>query len=185
MTRPWVARGPCAVAWIVSPLDARPAAARSLEATPTAWRDLDASMGMLPRRRMEHVAVPDDAPATPSRVEPAARALPRDVDPASQRGLVLCAVADTLFGVADRGHVELSDLIVRAWALFPEVFGLRGYEGKHPDAARVMGRLSGESGPVALGYVRALGGARYQLTEKGARWWSAVGGPYLVARGLR
>lgn len=169
----------------VSRVNARPADARSLEATPTAWRDLDASMGMLPRRRMEHVAVPDDAPATPPRVEPTARALPRDVDPASQRGLVLCAVADTLFGVADRGHVELSDLIVRAWALFPEVFGLRGYEGKHPDAARVMGRLSGELGPVALGYVRALGAARYQLTEKGARWWSTVGGPYLVARGLR
>jgi hypothetical protein len=31
---------------------------------------------------------------------------------------------------------------MRAWTLWPEVFGLRGYEHKHPDARAITAKLS-------------------------------------------
>jgi hypothetical protein len=34
------------------------------------------------------------------------------------------------------------EIVMRAWTLWPEVFGLRGYEHRHPDARSVTAKLS-------------------------------------------
>lgn len=83
------------------------------------------------------------------------------------RDRVLVAAYDL---ATSRGDASLpfdsSDLIVRAWTMFPESFSLRGYP-THPDANRVLSKLSGEDGPIAAGHLRRVSTSTYAVTMQG------------------
>lgn len=63
-----------------------------------------------------------------------------------------------------------SDLTVRAWALYPRTFGLRGYEGQYPDHKRVATALLDRAGPVVAGLAERVAPGRYRLTEAGRQY---------------
>ena len=71
----------------------------------------------------------------------------------SRRDMILLAAADCALG---RGSLDAviaeSDLIVRAWQLYPEAFSLRGHP--HPDSNRVRAKLHGVEGVIARGWLR-------------------------------
>lgn len=71
--------------------------------------------------------------------------------------------------------VALGDLVVRAWTLWPESFGLAGHSARPPDSNRVLAKLSGVDGVVAQGWVRRVGAGRLRLTGRGERWFRRVG----------
>lgn len=62
---------------------------------------------------------------------------------------------------------HIADLVVAAWRLHPETFGLRGHD--QPHSARVMAHVAGKKGLVGLGYLERLGSGMYRLTLEGKR----------------
>jgi hypothetical protein len=60
------------------------------------------------------------------------------------------------------------DLVVRAWEIFPDKFGLQGYSEKFPDSNRVLTKLMGASGRLRKdGLIERIGEKRYRLTPAG------------------
>lgn len=64
------------------------------------------------------------------------------------------------------------DLVVSAWASFPDTFGLRGYRDKngilkYPDSNRVFAEIMGSKPIRQRGYLAKVGTKKYQLTESG------------------
>ena len=53
------------------------------------------------------------------------------------------------------GFFTKSQLVVRAWLLFPKSFGLAGFP--YPDSHRLAAVLYGKDGPLAKGAVRQVG----------------------------
>jgi hypothetical protein len=68
----------------------------------------------------------------------------------------------------------VAEVVMMAWRLYPESFGLRGYERKHPDSNRVQAKLCGSDGLCGLGWFEHVDTCTYRLTRKG----------YMVARSL-
>lgn len=66
-----------------------------------------------------------------------------------------------------------SALVVRAWELYPGIFRLRDTPHSFPDSNRVLAKLSGADGVIALGWLDRAGGADgrrlYCVTAKGVR----------------
>lgn len=61
------------------------------------------------------------------------------------------------------------DLVVRAWQLAPDQFGLQGHP-QYPDSNRVLTKIMGGDSPVRKrGLLRKIGEKRYQLTDVGRR----------------
>ena len=83
------------------------------------------------------------------------------------RELILLAAHDVAEGHA--GSVPVGPLVVRAWELAPDRFGLPGHEGAHPHSSRVLAKLSGEDGLVALGWLATAGASTWRLTTRGQR----------------
>ncbi len=61
------------------------------------------------------------------------------------------------------------DLAVRAWTMFPGVFGLAGYADTHPDANATNAKLYGHTGIVSRGYVEPCGDGMFRVTGEGRR----------------
>lgn len=57
-----------------------------------------------------------------------------------------------------------SDVVIAAWKECPRVFGLRGYESKHPCSHSVVWRVENL---IWRGLVKSQGGERYGLTTAG------------------
>ena len=57
------------------------------------------------------------------------------------------------------------DLVVMAWEMFPDVFGLKGH--KHPDSNRVYAEIMGSKPIRKRGYLQKVGEKRYSLTNSG------------------
>lgn len=66
---------------------------------------------------------------------------------------------------------SLSDLVLRAWALAPDLFGLPEHERTHPSSQRVACRLSTRDGVVGVGWVERVDSPRghLRLTHAGMR----------------
>ena len=58
------------------------------------------------------------------------------------------------------------DLVVCAWEMFPDSFGLAGYSDKHPDSNRVLTNIMGSKGMRGKGWLRKVGPKQYRLTSK-------------------
>lgn len=69
---------------------------------------------------------------------------------------------------ADGRSFTAEDLVVKAWELSPDRFGLQGYAGKHPDSNRVLTKLMGKDALLRKnGWLRKVGTKRYRLTDLG------------------
>lgn len=58
------------------------------------------------------------------------------------------------------------DLVVKAWELFPDTFGLAGYGDRFPDSNRVLTKIMGTQGMRGKGWLRKIGEKQYRLTTK-------------------
>ena len=59
------------------------------------------------------------------------------------------------------------DLVVEAWQMFPDTFGLAGYSDKYPDSNRVLTNIMGTKGMRGKGWLQKVGEKQYRLTSKG------------------
>jgi hypothetical protein len=84
-------------------------------------------------------------------------------------------VVDCILLAADDLSREMStfsaeDLVVKAWRLYPDRFGLQGYASMYPDSNRVLTKIMGASGRLRKdGLIERTGEKRYRLTEAGRR----------------
>lgn len=115
---------------------------------------------MVPVPVVAPTPVAKDPIETPSRPF---RRLPRS----PSRGPATPTLRDgALLALAAIGHVApYEDIVMRAWTLWPEVFGLTGHAHVHPDANRVTSKLSLLG---AQGYVTSTS-TGWRLTREGAR----------------
>jgi len=58
------------------------------------------------------------------------------------------------------------DLVVKAWEMYPDTFGLSGYSDKYPDSNRVFTKIMGTKGMRGKGWLRKVGEKQYQVTFK-------------------
>lgn len=58
------------------------------------------------------------------------------------------------------------DLVVQAWKMFPDTFGLAGFADQYPDSNRVLTNLMGTKGMRGKGWLRKVGEKQYRLTSK-------------------
>jgi hypothetical protein len=77
---------------------------------------------------------------------------------------ILLAAAE----LAERGEsFSAEDLVVSAWQLWPDQFGLQGHP-EHPDSNRVLTKIMGGDSPLRKrGLLEKLGTKRYRLTRSG------------------
>src|ERR1700733_5140009 len=61
------------------------------------------------------------------------------------------------------------DLIVQAWKLYPDTFGLSGYGDLYPDSNRVLTNIMGTKGMRGKGWLRKVGEKQYRLTSAGLK----------------
>lgn len=102
--------------------------------------------------------------------------------PETARGRVLIAAA-TCAGGSPVIEFRKGDLVVRAWSLFPETFGLPGFVAQHPDSNRVLSKVYGGDGLADAGYLaRLTTDGALRLTTQGAEWWRLVGAKWLAER---
>lgn len=59
------------------------------------------------------------------------------------------------------------DLVVEAWQLYPDTFGLAGYSKLYPDSNRILTNIMGTKGMRGKGWLRKVGEKQYRLTSKG------------------
>jgi hypothetical protein len=85
---------------------------------------------------------------------------------------VLIAAA-TLDG--DKLTFSAEDVIVRAWKVFPESFGLNGYRDAHPDSNRVLAKLMGSVGLCGRGWLEQTNTKTYRLTPAGRKVARSLG----------
>ncbi len=69
-----------------------------------------------------------------------------------------------------------SDLVVEAYKLSPEAFGLRGYEDRHLDSNRILAPLCGNRGLVAQGWLVKHPDRYYSLSRTGNEQAHAIAG---------
>lgn len=76
-------------------------------------------------------------------------------------------IIEALFALSPGGPrvVTYEDIVVRAWALYPSDFGLRGYAEKYPDASDIHKRLYNRL--KSQGWVRTAGQKKFALTPSG------------------
>ena len=59
------------------------------------------------------------------------------------------------------------DLVVVAWRLYPDTFGLSGYANQYPDSNRVLTKIMGKKGMRGKGWLWKVGEKQYKLSSAG------------------
>ena len=67
----------------------------------------------------------------------------------------------------DEKTFTAEDLVVAAWKLFPDVFGLQGYADMYPDSNKVLSNIMGSKGLREKKWIRKVGEKKYRITEAG------------------
>jgi hypothetical protein len=67
----------------------------------------------------------------------------------------------------DEKTFTAEDLVVAAWKLFPDVFGLQGYADKYPDSNKILSNIMGSKGLREKKWIRKVGEKKYRITEAG------------------
>lgn len=92
-----------------------------------------------------------------------------EVSPTTLRGRVLLVMCHLAGGRTDV-VIKDADIVYHAWKMFPEVFGLSGYDC--PDASKARAKICGPEGLIGRGMVvRACEGS-YYLTPAAQSWLS-------------
>ena len=60
-------------------------------------------------------------------------------------------------------------LIVKAWEMDKDLFGLQGYADQHPDSNRILTNIMGNKGLKGKGWIERVGEKQYRLTASGSR----------------
>jgi hypothetical protein len=60
-------------------------------------------------------------------------------------------------------------LIVKAWEMDRDLFGLQGYSSRYPDSNRVLTNIMGRKGLAGRGWIERVAEKKYRLTAGGAR----------------
>lgn len=87
--------------------------------------------------------------------------------------LAVCTVPEKILlaasGLEEGGQTPFSAeaLIVGAWQKYPQTFGLKGFEDKHPDSNKVLAGIMGEKGLPNRGWMVKVGQKLYALTRDG------------------
>src|ERR1044071_4680180 len=76
-------------------------------------------------------------------------------------------IAGTALSANTSRTFSAEDLIVHAWQMFPDTFGLAGYSDKYPDANRVLTNIMGTKGMRGKGWLKKVGEKQYRVTSKG------------------
>ena len=71
------------------------------------------------------------------------------------------------------------DLVVKAWEMFPDTFGLPGYNNEnglplYPDSNRVFSEIMGSKPIRKRGLIQKIGRKKYRLTESGREFASLI-----------
>lgn len=82
-------------------------------------------------------------------------------------------IADCLT-TAGRTPFHIGTLVVETWYVYPDEFGLHGYEQKYPNANVVISAVVGKRGMVVRGWLRKVVENTYALTETGKNHAAAV-----------
>src|SRR5947209_3077262 len=85
----------------------------------------------------------------------------------SQPEAVIMAAAD--LELKWRSAFPFEALVMHAWQMFPDLFGLQGFIDKAPDSNKVMVVLVGYRGLVARGWLVKTGQKMYRITFDGRR----------------
>lgn len=68
----------------------------------------------------------------------------------------------------ERSTFSAEDLVVKAWQLFPDRFGLQGYSEQYPDSNRILTKIMGASSPLKTkAWIERVGTKRYRLSRVG------------------
>lgn len=67
----------------------------------------------------------------------------------------------------DSATFTAEELVVAAWRLYPDTFGLSGYADQYPDSNRVLTNIMGTKGMRGKGWLRKVGEKQYRLTSAG------------------
>jgi hypothetical protein len=59
------------------------------------------------------------------------------------------------------------DLVVTAWRMYPDTFGLSGYGDQFPDSNRVLTNIMGTKGMRGKGWLRKVGEKQYRVSSAG------------------
>jgi hypothetical protein len=93
--------------------------------------------------------------------------------PRPSRAKIVLSVRQTILVAVWRWQgmnpLPAAEVVMLAWRMNPTMFGLRGHEAKHPDANKVLSKLSGSGNLVARGWMERAGIGVWRVTEKG---WS-------------
>src|SRR5688572_269261 len=84
-------------------------------------------------------------------------------DLSAEQKLLLAAAALQ----AEKATFTAEELVVSAWTMYPDTFGLQGFESKHPDSNRILWRIMGKKGLRTSGWLQKVREKTYRLTEAG------------------
>lgn len=84
----------------------------------------------------------------------------------TQNEIVLLASLGLSDGNVNR-EFTAEKLLLKAWEIDKQAFGLRGYEYDHPDSNILYTKLMGKLGLVRTGYLKKIGEKTYTITEAG------------------
>lgn len=91
--------------------------------------------------------------------------------------IVECILLAGLALTEEKSVFTAEDLVVRAWRMFPDRFGLQGYADAYPDSNRVLSKVMGSSRLRKEGLIERMGKKRYRLTLRGVEIASALRSP--------
>lgn len=60
-------------------------------------------------------------------------------------------------------------LIVKAWEMDKDLFGLQGYSNQHPDSNRILTNIMGNKGLRGKRWIERVGEKKYRLTASGSK----------------
>lgn len=115
-------------------------------------------------------------PRRPKRPRPTPKVVPD-----SLCGRVCVALGVLTEAFPDARDFALGDLVLAAWRLWPESFGLPGHKAVAPCSSSVLSKLSRDDSPVARGLIVRTARGRVALTVAGRRWYATHGAPTLPA----
>ncbi len=121
------------------------------------------------------VSISDVFVGTPVR-QKQVRARNGEVSPTTMRGRVLLAMCK-LAGGSTEVEIRDADIVYTAWQLWPNVFGLAGYNC--PDASKARAKICGPEGLIGRNMVVRAHEGSYYLTPEGVEWLQSVRKEYL------
>lgn len=127
--------------------------------------------------RVDPPAPPPPAAPPPATRRPSTPTTPGPQPPLSYTTRQLLLIAAGKVAAARDGVVPSGSLVMAAWQLAPDRFGLDldGDRTKHPNSNAVLAKLAGADGLCGLGWLESTGRSLFRVTQRGQRELRALG----------